>query len=66
MIEPVLGCMYTTSWAAYYGPMFHFTKTTAVYWIHHNGYIFTNYGSITQADSGTTSENGYFKLLLWK
>ena len=65
-IEPVLGCMFNTSWAAYYGPNIHFTKTNAEWWVHNNGYGFVNYGSITKADSGTVSESGYFKLLLWK
>ena len=55
-----------SGWAYNVGPYFHFTKTTAIYWIHHNGYLFRNYGSITQADTATLDENGYFRLLLWK
>ena len=65
-IEPVQGAMLRIHWAGYYGPNIHFTKTNAEWWVHDNGYGFTNYGSITKADTGTTSESGYFKLLLWK
>ena len=55
-----------SGWGYNTGPYFNFTKTTAVYWIHYNGYFFRDYGSIAQSDTATLDENGYFKLLLWK
>ena len=64
---PVTSRMPKNTWHGYdVGPMMHFTKTTVGWWLHDNGGIFQNYGSITQADSMTVEETGYFRLLLWK